>query len=557
MRALPEAISGAADGTFPSQRTFTGIKRRVIPGVVLVAVFSLSTFFIGLGTPALWDRDETTYALATREMQERSDWLMPTIEGRPFLEKPILMYWLVRASYAGLGVDELSSRLPSALFGLLTCFTIFFMAGALWGGEAALYAAIVFSTSLLPAVVFRLLVPDPALTFFTALAFASYLRSTAKADGDRLFLALAYAAIGFGVLAKGPIALFPAPVFVLHGWLTRRAASARHFVRLTLRHAFLIGLAVALAAPWFAYAFYTHEDTVARFFLHENFHRFANVIEGHRGNAMYYVPVLLIGMLPWSFFLIASCDNLTKKFKGSPAADPDILLFVLWIVIPFAAFSLSATKLPHYLLIVFPAIACLTGKFLGDAASGARSLKAPLVATASFCLLLSATLVGAHFAAPRYAPAAALYPFLLLSGFSLAAMLFAFRRRPRRAIFLMCAGAAVFCVSLFVISLPAVESMRVMRPIALAAKSAADGGAAIYRYGVSEPSLVLYSGRYFPAVKRRELDDVLSRPDPVYIVASEAKLKQAALKASYTIVAEKTGFAESSGPMTLLLIANR
>jgi len=181
----------------------------------------------------------------------------------------------------------------------------------------------------------------------------------------------------------------------------------------------------------------------------------------------------------------------------------------------------------------------------------------PLVATASFCLLLSATLVGAHFAAPRYAPAAALYPFLLLSGFSLAAMLFAFRRRPRRAIFLMCAGAAVFCVSLFVISLPAVESMRVMRPIALAAKSAADGGAAIYRYGVSEPSLVLYSGRYFPAVKRRELDDVLSRPDPVYIVASEAKLKQAALKASYTIVAEKTGFAESSGPMTLLLIANR
>src|SRR5262249_13871472 len=163
------------------------------------------------------------------------------------------------------------------------CFTIFFMARSLWGGEAAVYAAIVFSTSLLPAVVFRLLVPDPALTFFTALAFASYLRSTAKADGDRLFLALAYAAIGLGALAKGPIALFPAPVFVLHGWLARTGALARYFARLTLRHAFLIGLAAALAVPWFAYAFYTHEEPLARFFLHENLHRFASAIEGHQG----------------------------------------------------------------------------------------------------------------------------------------------------------------------------------------------------------------------------------------------------------------------------------
>jgi 4-amino-4-deoxy-L-arabinose transferase-like glycosyltransferase len=556
MRALFETISEAADGTFASQRALTAIKRQVIPGAVFVAVFSLSTFFLGLGTPALWDRDETTYAIAAREMQARNDWLMPTIEGRPFLEKPILMYWLVRASYAGLGFDEFSSRLPSAVFGFFTCFTIFFMARALWGGEAAVYAAIVFSTSLLPAVVFRLLVPDPALTFFTALAFASYLRSTAKAEGDRRFLALAYASIALGFLAKGPIALFPAPVFVLHGWLIRRA-SARYFGRLTLRHAFLIGLAVALAAPWFAYAFYTHEDTAARFFLHENLQRFASVIEGHRGNAMYYVPVLLMGMFPWPFFLIASSNNLTKKGTGLSAADPDILLFVLWIVIPLTALSLSATKLPHYLLIVFPAIACLTGKFLSDAASGARSLQAPLAATASFCVLLAAALVVTHFAAPRYAPAAVLYPFLLLSLFSFAATLSAFRRRPRRAIFLMCAGAAVFCVGLFVISLHVVENMRVMRPIALAAKRAADRGGVLYRYGVSEPSLILYSGRILPAVKKGGLDDVLSRTDPVYIVVSEAKLKHAAPQTPYTIVAEKTGFAENSGPMTLLLIANR
>src|ERR1041384_6662663 len=90
MRALFETISEASDGTFASQRALTAIKRRVIPGAVFVAVFSLSTFFLGLGTPALWDRDETTYAIAAREMQTRNDWLMPTIEGRPFLEKPIL-----------------------------------------------------------------------------------------------------------------------------------------------------------------------------------------------------------------------------------------------------------------------------------------------------------------------------------------------------------------------------------------------------------------------------------------------------------------------------------
>jgi hypothetical protein len=110
---------------------------------------------------------------------------------------------------------------------------------------------------------------------------------------------------------------------------------------------------------------------------------------------------------------------------------------------------------------------------------------------------------------------------------------------------------------LFAISLPWVESLRVMRPIALAAKSAADGGGEVYRFGVSEPSLSFYSGRYFPSVTEKRLDDILTRRIPTYVVVNESKLKEAAPRAAYKIIAKKEGFAESRGPMTLLLIGNR
>gem|GEM_PF-2693761 len=498
----------------------------------------------------MWDRDETIYALAAREMQARNDWLMPTIQGKPFLEKPILIYWLARASYAGFGVDEFSSRLPSAVFGLLTCLTIFFMARPLWGGEAAILSAIVFSTSLLPAVVFRLFVPDPALTFFSSLAFAFYLRSAATAGKARLFLLLAYAAMAFGFLSKGPIALFPAAIFLMHSWLTRKRPLA------ALRYLWLVGLTLALASPWFAYALYAQRESMAEFFLFENLYRFASVIEGHRGNAMYYVPVILLGMFPWSFFLIAALVS-EWKIRGERFRDPTVSLFLLWIIVPFVALSLSATKLPHYLLIVFPAVACLTGKFLHEANSGRRSsLIAPLVATACFTILIVQFLVFAHFAAPRYAPAAALYPFFLLSVLSLIALVLVLRGHARQAVFVSCASGALFCAGLFAISLPWVESLRVMRPIALAARSAADRGGEIYRFGVSEPSLSFYSGRFIPSVTEERLERLLSRRSPIYVVVNEMKLKEAAPKTAYKIIEKKAGFAESRGPMTLLLIGN-
>jgi hypothetical protein len=95
-----------------------------------------------------------------------------------------------------------------------------------------------------------------------------------------------------------------------------------------------------------------------------------------------------------------------------------------------------------------------------------------------------------------------------------------------------------------------------MRPIALALKHAAGEGVEVYRYGVSEPSLDFYSGRYMSPVRKGHLDEILSRPESVYIVTRKDKLQQAQPKSAYTVVAEKDGFSENGGPMTLLLISN-
>lgn len=541
--------------TRQSSGFFATSGQRLFIAAMLITAFSVATFFIGLGTPALWDRDEPTYASAALEMRAANDWLTPTIKGEPFLDKPILMYWLVLASYHEFGVDEFSSRLPSAIFGLLASFTIFFIARALWGYGAGVYSAIVFSTSLLPVVVSRLLVPDAALTFFTAVAFAFYLRAKARLEWRNFFLGIAYAAVGLGILSKGPIALFPVAVFLLDEWLAARRLPTRSFPRRALRHFYFLSLALAIAAPWFAYEFYTHEKFMERFFLHENFSRFANVIQGHSGGVMYYIPVLVFGMFPWSCFLIASL--LAEAKKGRRRGEAGVLLLLLWIAVPLIALSLSATKLPHYLLILFPAFACLTGKFLQECGGeGTRAFKISVVATALFTFFIMGALFAAGLITSRYDPEAIVFPFIALFGFLLVSVSATLEGRLLYARLAALGGAGVFFIGLSLISLPYIESLRVMRPIALAAKAAAGSGGEIYRYGVSEPSIFFYSGHYFSVVKKGELDSILDRPWPVYIVTRKDKLLQAQPKTAYTVVAEKDGFSENGGAMTLLLIRN-
>src|SRR5581483_3358339 len=254
----------------PSEGWPVALHRETTKNLAILILFSATLLLTGISRSGLWDRDETEYAQATIEMKQKDAWLVPTLSGQPFLEKPIVLYWIVRSSYGLLGVNEFSSRLPSALFGVAVCVVTYFLAETLWAGSG-LYAGLVLSTSLLFIGADRLLMTDPFFVFFNALSLLFYVRRR---------LALCYAAMGLAVLTKGPFGMFPVGLFILFEWFQSRNA-ARWLKESVVRHAAHALISVAIAAPWFLYTFSNQRGATTNFFLVENLLRFLRGSEGH------------------------------------------------------------------------------------------------------------------------------------------------------------------------------------------------------------------------------------------------------------------------------------
>jgi len=443
-----------------------------------ITLFATIILFAGLGKSPLWDRDETEYAQAVIEMQQKNEWLIPTLEGQPFLEKPIFLYWVTRLSYKVFGVNEFSARFPAALFGVLTCLAAVYLGKTLYGARAGFWAGMILASMFLFAGGFRLLLTDPLFVFFTTMAFTFYARSS---------LLLAYLSIGLAVLAKGPIGFFPAVIFVLYEWMQGK---------FSLKHAAWVGVSLAVAGPWFLYSFSHARAATSTFFLYDNLSRLFQSFEGHSGPAFYYVIVLSLGVLPWTGFLISALrkDWAQRSKRFDPLKGGNLLL-ALWSLSLFILFSLSATKLPHYMFPVLPALACWIGKFISEDTQREK---------------------------------------------------FAFK---------ICGGTLILFLSVIQFVLPAVDRHRVMKPIGAALKNVPEN-AQVYGYFISEPSLFFYGGRLFPLIETGTLDDLLSQKDPVFVITKESRLKDAPPKTPFKTVERAEGFSENGGKMTVLLLSN-
>lgn len=547
-----------------------------LPNLLLILAFSAIPLFYGLNNYALWDRDETEYAQAALEMQQKNEWWMPTVGNQPYLEKPIFMYWLTRISYLLFGFSEFSSRFPSAIFGIFTLIATYFLASCLWGKRAARLAALILSTSFLFVGCYRMLLTDSFFVFFTTAALLFYVQSLKKPERSTFFLALSYIFIGFGVLSKGPIAFFPLFVFLIYELCSSPS-------RWGMRHFCFSLIALAIAAPWYLYSFSVEKSGTASFFFHHNIARFFQAFEGHSGPMIYHLFVLAIGLLPWSFFLIPA---VAKEWKdrvsahasplqeGSPKAEvcesqslllpePPLLLLGLWISIIFVLFSLSATKLPHYMLPVLPAMACILGKSWDEQLGYHIPLQErnvpfhlPFLLTILLIGLMILSLLSLYFFRPLYASLRLIFPFLILFLFLIAGLLLSKRGKQQKSFFSIQLGAFLLFVTFAQFSLPWVENFRVMKPIALAIKENVPANAKLVGYRIFEPSLYIYSNRFFPYLEDVPVSEILKSPEQIYIVIKEKDLMQESFAVPYKIISQKKGFAENGGEMTLLLIQN-
>ena len=311
------------------------------PLAALAVAAVLFSFFFALGRAPLFDVDEGAFSQATLEMFERGDFLSTYLNGQPRYDKPILVYWLQAASVAALGVNEFAFRFPSALCASLWVLLTFWFARRRFGSNVALLAAGIMATSLGVYIIGRAATADALLNMLIAASmYAAWLHLE---TGRRPWLYATFAAIGLGFLAKGPVAiLIPLAVTLAFCWLRR---DLKTWARAVFDWRGLL-LSLAIAAPW--YAFIIHRDGwafVQGFFLKHNVSRFGGPLQGHAGSLVYYVPVVLLWTLPFTAFFIRALRRMRDAWRD------DLQCYCwLWFGFVFLFFSLSGTKLPHYVL---------------------------------------------------------------------------------------------------------------------------------------------------------------------------------------------------------------
>lgn len=320
-------------------------------------------FFFGLTAAGIIGPDEARYASIGREMARSGDWVTPRLWGEPWFEKPPLLYWMIAAgNLAGWG-PELAPRLPVALLSAAFLLVYYYLLRKEFGERAALFSAIILATSAGWVAYSSVAVTDLPLAVSFSLAMLLGLRWLST--GDRRFAAGSAFFLGVAVLAKG---LVPLVLFVPLLWVGRKRW--RDWVRPWPLAAFVL-----TAAPWYVLATaWNGQAFLQEFFWKQQFTRFASGVQLHPGPFWFYLPVLIAGLFPWIPVWLPVC-------RPSLYSDTRRRFLLLWVLFGLLFFSLSAGKLPGYLLPLFPAVAALAGLALNEMRDARWTL-------AACCLLL-------------------------------------------------------------------------------------------------------------------------------------------------------------------------
>ncbi len=305
-------------------------------------------FFFRLTGTGLVGPDEPRYAWIGREMARSGDWVTPRLWGQPWFEKPALLYWTTAAAFkAGLG-DDWAPRLPVATLSVLFLLFFFWRLRAELGNPAAGYATGVLATSAGWVAYSRVAVFDLPLSAVFGAAMLALLAWLERRQTRWLmsFTAL----LGLSVLAKGLVG----PVLAALTLLCWSARNGLRELRSLLRPAALL-VFLAVASPWYMLCYLRNGPPfLAEFFWRQHFARYAAGALAHNQPLWYFVPVLALGLLPWTPLLTAfGAKTLWRERK--------LFFFLAWAAVTVIFFSFSRDKLPAYILPALPAIAALAG----------------------------------------------------------------------------------------------------------------------------------------------------------------------------------------------------
>jgi 4-amino-4-deoxy-L-arabinose transferase-like glycosyltransferase len=332
-------------------------------------------WFATLAWRPLLEPDEARYAEVPREMVHSGDWVTPRLNDLKYFEKPPLQYWATAAAYSAFGVNEWTARLWSCALAFLCIPLAYAFALYLYGdGTKAIAAASVLAINPYFAIIGQLNILDSGFSFFMVAALFSFIRSRtceARPGAERGWMVAASASLALAVLSKGIVALvLLGGTLVVHTLVMR---DLRYWRRWHLP--VTIPVFLAIAVPWFIGVTRRNPEFPQFFFIHEHFQRFLTNEADREGPWWFFLPLLLIALLPWLVPLWKGREPLWNGRGGlrwqRPTDDASTARAMLWSWCAFVLFffSISHSKLETYILPMMPVLAVLLAPYAVKRAS--------------------------------------------------------------------------------------------------------------------------------------------------------------------------------------------
>ncbi|HEY7499407.1 MAG TPA: glycosyltransferase family 39 protein [Vicinamibacterales bacterium] len=509
--------------------------RRLILAVLLL--LAACPYFMDLGGSSIWDANEAFYVETPREMMERGDYIYPTFNYEPRVNKPVLSYWIVAAFFHLFGISPGVERIPIAIGGLALVAIAFFLARAAappaWSSEAAWWAALGLAISPRLLMFARRIFIDVYISLFMALTLLFFALAERHPSRRRLFLLLMYVSVGLGILTKGPIAaLLPGLVFAIYLAVHRELGRIRAMM---IPAGALIVLAIVV--PWYA-ALYVRAgwSPIVSFMLGENVARYVEGVGvGAERPVWWYLPVVFSDSFPWSLLLVAAAIAWMRDRRGVPPSDAPFrirTLLWIWIAVIVGFFSLSAGKQDLYIFPIVPAIVALAGTTIArglDRAPGAPSVRATAAIISAVLAIMGAgffLLFHGTYAVYVLAGSAVVGTIGVAGG--LAALVLALTDRSRAALVVI-ASALIAVNWLFVLRvLPSFEAYKPAPAIAGVLKERAAPDDLIVTYNVALPSLVYYLRRHIDVFyDHGPVLELLDTRRPLYLILTSDDYERA------------------------------
>jgi 4-amino-4-deoxy-L-arabinose transferase-like glycosyltransferase len=506
-----------------------------------VAVFCVYLFIAAHST--LWDRDEPRFSQATVEMIKSGNYLYPTFNGSLRPDKPIMIYWIMSLAVRLCGENEIGFRFVAALSIALAMLGTYWIGRRVLNPRAAFWSAVVLACTPLAAFEGTMATTDAFLLLIFVVTMATLIHSFQGSFSWKhalVFGLLCSAAL----LTKGPVGI-GIPILGTLGtcWLGRGEIEPNWKSQGLVKLAVAAVLGIAIFVAWGIPA---NNATVSKLYPkgeylelgmgHHVVERASRPLEHHGGSFLlmlpFYIPVVIAGFLPWTLFLPAS---LTRAKRGECGGIIGRALIFGWSVPTFILMTIVATKMPHYILPIWPALALSVGATIDAAQSGTLTdIDRSRITLGGWISMLLAIGVGvAIIALPQRYPAELLKtPGLLcgaaIVGISATALVLLHRGKIVTAATFFPIAAVFVSVLVSLTILPAIEQYKLTPRMAREIETKVPHDVPVVTSRFDEPSMILYLRRGVMKDLRiaKEIEAWFAQRSPGVLIMERSRLLQ-------------------------------